>query len=454
MLVWGEARVGTGTLARPVERSSTRSATNPSPCRIGTTSGASFCAPARSFTIPLQFFTNLYAPPPPHPGLLQPESESRLSKSPLDREGFSLPQEDQMAANVRCLRTASAFLNLATTIRQGLALTTALLLATSGFAEQTPQTTQPTQTTSQDAVASAKTAPEAATVTVPAGTRIALVLTQPVQTRYIHLGDDIYAQTTSPVTAGNEVVIPPGTFVQGKVDNLERQSGRGELHLQSMSLTFPDGYVAPASGPLTLESPDGYAIKDPGKGRAIGGFALPAAGLGLGALIGHSLASSQPNTITSTLPPGCTGPPPGCLSSSVTAPGSTAKDTVIGAMVGGAVGAVASLALLFNTHNFFLDVGSPVEVVLQQPLSLQQDQVADAVRQSEQHPAPEQPIVQRPQPPTPPPDTDPGICYTPGTPGTPDVDIPGTPATDGSPGTPPIHIPGMPATPPTPHPCP
>ena len=49
------------------------------------------------------------------------------------------------------------------------------------------------------------------------------MLTHPIQSRYIHRGDDIYAQITSPVNFGNEIVIPPGTFVEGKVDKLERQ---------------------------------------------------------------------------------------------------------------------------------------------------------------------------------------------------------------------------------------
>jgi hypothetical protein len=307
-----------------------------------------------------------------------------------------------MAPKVRRLSTTPAFLHLAKpNFTQAFALTTTLLLTISGVAQQPPPPDSPG--TSQAAATANNT-----TIAVPAGTRIALVLTQPVQTRYIHRGDDIYAQTTSPVTAGNEVVIPPGTFVQGKVDTLERRGGRGELHLQSMSMTFPDGYVAPISGPITLDSPDGYAIKDPGQGRMTGAFALPLAGVGLGALIGHSLANSQPNTITSSIPSGCTGPPPGCLSSSVTAPGSAAKGTVIGVMVGGTIGAVASLALLLTTHNFFLDVGTPAEMVLQHPLTLDQDQVADAVHQSEQHPASEQPIAQRPRP-LPLPDIDSGI---------------------------------------------
>src|SRR5712671_110 len=364
-----------------------------------------------------------------------------------------------MSANDRSrrLRITSSLVFLAkkTKINQAFALTTIVLLTMASFAQQPTPTPEPpdSQSTSQDAVAAANSAPEATIVAVPVGTRIALVLTQPIQTRYVHRGDDIYAQTTSPVTSGNEVVIPPGTFVQGKVDKFERRGGRGEIHLQSMSITFPDGYVTPIAGPITLESSDGYALKDPGKGRMIGAFALPAAGLGLGALIGRSVANSQPNTITSTLPPGCTGPPPGCLSSSLTTPPDRLKSTAIGSMVGLAVGGVVSLALVLNTHHFFLDVGSPVEMVLQHPISLQRDEVAAAIRDAEQHPGPEQPIAQRPQF-LPPPDNGPTFCQTPGTPGTPDVDIPGTPAVGDSPGTPAIHIPGFPATPPTTHHCP
>ena len=340
--------------------------------------------------------------------------------------------------------------------RTALAITTTLLIAMPSFAQQTEtnQENSPTapspdsQSTSPAPVASAKTASALTTVTIPAGSTIALVLTQPVQTRHIHHGDDIYAQITSPVTAGNEVVVPPGTFVQGKVDKIDRHGGRGEVRLQSMAITFPDGYTVPVAGPMTLETPEGYALKDPGNGRSVGAFAMPAAGAGLGALIGHFAANTSPDTITN--PSGCTGPPPGCLTASL--PGSAAKDTIIGAGIGGAVGAVASIALLFGTHNFFLDVGSPVEMVLEHPLTLEEDQVAQAVQQSEQHPVAEQPIAPRPVPYYPPPGT--GTCYTPGTPGTPGTDIPGTPATADSPGTPPIHIPGIPSTPPTPYPCP
>jgi hypothetical protein len=290
------------------------------------------------------------------------------------------------------------------------------------------------------------------------------VLTHPIQSKYVHRGDDIYAQIASPVDSGNQVVIPPGTYIQGKVEKLENKSGRGVLHLQSMSVTFPNGYVAPISGPATLTSDEGYAIKDPGKGQIVGTLVAPAAGLGLGALIGRAASSSNPTTLTTSLPPDCGVPTPGCMNgvtNSLTVPGSHLKGIAIGTMVGLAVGGAIGFALLLHSRNFYLDAGSPVEMALEQPLILQQEQVTGAVRQTEQHPVAEQPIAPRPQPPVPSSDTNPfpdtsttGTCYDPGNSGTPDIDIPGIPATDDSPGTPAVHIPGIPATPPSEHPCP
>lgn len=315
------------------------------------------------------------------------------------------------------------------------------------------QNQDPAQTSGQPSQPQQIEAAANITVTIPAGTRVALVLTQPIQTRLIHRGDDIYAQINSPVNSGNEVAIPVGTFVQGTVDKIESRGGRGEIRLQSMSITFPDGYVAPIAGPALLVTDEGYALRDPGPGRSTAAFVMPFAGAGIGALIGHSVNSS-PTTVTSTLPPGCTGPPPGCLTSSVTGPSNAGRNTVIGAGVGAAVGGVAMLVTLASSHHFYMDVGTPVEMTLQQPVTLQQNEVANAVRQSEQHPVAEQPVAPRPLSP-PPPDssTDHRTCWTPGTPGTPPTVIPGPPGPDGIPG-PPTIIPGTPPTPGTPYPCP
>src|SRR5579862_2049728 len=84
-----------------------------------------------------------------------------------------------------------------------LATVTALLFATACMAQDQ---TQPQQPLPPNPPASAQASPktESSTVTLPAGTRIALVLTHDIQSRFMRRGDDIYAQITSPVDFGNE----------------------------------------------------------------------------------------------------------------------------------------------------------------------------------------------------------------------------------------------------------
>jgi len=342
-----------------------------------------------------------------------------------------------------CLQAPSTTLSKRFT-KAGLTAVAAMLLTTFVFAQDQPEPA-PTPDSTQR-----QTEARNSNVTIPAGTHLALVLTHPVQSRYIHRGDDIYAQVTSPVDAENQVVIPPGTFVQGIVDKIGRNGGRGELHLQSMSITFPDGYVTPISGPIVLETTEGYAIKDPGSKRSTGAFVLPLAGAGVGALIGHSVGKAD-STVTSNFPPGCSPPEFGCTPISTPVFGSKAKDAVIGAGIGAAVGFVASLSVLISSRHFYLDAGAPVQMTLQQSVTLPQDEVAKAVRQSLERAVVVQPIEPRPLPP--PTLGNQGTCYTPGTPGTPDTVIPGTPGPDGIPG-PPTVIPGTPPTPGMPYPCP
>lgn len=326
------------------------------------------------------------------------------------------------------------------------ALAAAILATLSCFA----QDSSPSSNAQDNQPSTQQTQPDGKqSVTIPAGTHIALVLTQPVQSRFVRRGDDIYAQITSPVDSDNEVVIPPGTFVQGKVDKIETHSGRGELHLASMSITFPDGYVTPISGPMTLETSQGYALKDPGPKRSGTAMAMMFGGAGVGALIGHSVGSSS-SVETTTLPPGCTGPPPSCLSSSMTVQGRKGIDTGIGAVIGGAIGGISGFVLLGTSHHFFVGAGAPIEMTLEHPITLDENEVAKAVRDSEKHTVSVQPVAPMPVPYS---STSNGTCWTPGTPGTPTTTIPGAPGPDGIPG-PPTTIPGTPGTPPTPYPCP
>ena len=271
------------------------------------------------------------------------------------------------------------------------------------------------------------------TITIPAGTQLSLVLSQPIESRVLRRGDDIYAQITAPVIVDDKVAIPAGTFVQATMDRMKRHGGRAELRLQSMSMTYPNGYVNSIAGPMTLVSSNGYAYRDPGQGHIVAAVVLPAAGAGLGALIGHSVGSSQ-SMLTASVPPGCIPGSFGCLSSSLPVPGSSGKNTVIGAGIGGAIGGIASVLLLFNSHHFFVDVGAPVEMTLDHPASFDINQASDAAPSSSAQP-------------------NGGTCYTAGTPGTPPRWVPGPPDAEGTPG-PPVLIHGTPPTPPTPYPCP
>lgn len=262
--------------------------------------------------------------------------------------------------------------------KQALVLPTVFLLALSSFAQSLPAAAADQQT------APAAATPAETTITIPARTQIPLFLTHPVRSKNTHHGDDVYAQIASPVTSGNQVLIPPGAFLQGKVNKLENKNGRGILHLQSMSITFPNGYVATISGPVTLQSDEGYAIKDPGNGSAAGAIIAPVAGIGLGALIGRAADNSGPTTLTSSLPPDFGVPLPGCttpVTSSITVPASHIKGIAIGSMVGAALGGIVSIALLVHSRNFYLDEGAPLELVLDQPISLQQNPATGTVHQ-------------------------------------------------------------------------
>jgi hypothetical protein len=222
-----------------------------------------------------------------------------------------------------------------------------LLVAAQAVAQEPPQTKgEPEQqSTSQ--------APSNAPLTIPAGTRLALVLTHPVDSRFTHRGDEIFAQTTAPATVGDQVAIPAGTFVQGKVDKLRRRGSRGELLMQSVSVVFPNGYVASISGPVNLESSEGTAWNNPGTGAKVGMFAAPFAGLGLGTLIGNAAHTTHTTTFAG-----------------MTTTTSSLKGVAIGGMTGLAAGTVVSFVLLAHSHHFYVELGSPLEMILPQPVAL------------------------------------------------------------------------------------
>jgi hypothetical protein len=118
----------------------------------------------------------------------------------------------------------------------GLVLLTALCVMA-----QQPPGAQPKLKTREEAPARSGDEPWV----VPAGTRIPIQLQQPVSTKDAQPGDPIYARTTFPILVAGNVMIPPGTYVQGVVDSVKRAGrikGTAELRFHITMLIYQNGY--------------------------------------------------------------------------------------------------------------------------------------------------------------------------------------------------------------------
>jgi hypothetical protein len=257
---------------------------------------------------------------------------------------------------------------------------------------------------------------------LPPGTKLPLGLLRPLR---VKSGRDVYLQVTFPVTVGNEMIIPPGTYIQGVVEKViskDRRHYRLEFAVHSANMIFLNGYTVPITGTVKVATANAASLSpQPGNDRgqpvpamaAVGGVAPPA------------------------LPP---LPPLPDI-------GKSARTAMIAIGVVGAVALTAGIVIAAN-RDPEIEVGTPLEIVLPAPLFLDAGRVMAAVQQFNQQAsyAP----VQIVQPPVKPPQ--PRMCYDPGTPSTPDTVIPGHPGTPdtvipGVNGMPDTVIPGIPETP-------
>lgn len=135
-------------------------------------------------------------------------------------------------------------------------------------------------------------------LTVPSGTRLAVVLENGISTRSAKAGDSLYFHTAFPVTLNNQIVIPVGSYLRGSLLEAKRPGrikGRGEFRLRLESLIFPNGYTvdllaAPRSvdtgGKETTDS-EGKVSGSGGKGKDAGTVATTTVtGAGIGAIAG------------------------------------------------------------------------------------------------------------------------------------------------------------------------
>jgi hypothetical protein len=117
----------------------------------------------------------------------------------------------------------------------------ALLAATNSAAQElkveVPQAAPPVQ-------AQAPAEQEKQAVTVPAGTRVALTLTNAMRVKTAHPGDSVRAVIAFPVTVGKQVVIPAGTYVEGLIDRVLKRAptGHAGLEMHFTRIVFANGY--------------------------------------------------------------------------------------------------------------------------------------------------------------------------------------------------------------------
>lgn len=150
----------------------------------------------------------------------------------------------------------------------------------------------------------------AANVIVPAGTRVGVVLQNGISTRSAKPGDSVYLQTSFPITIGNRIVIPVGSYLRGELIDSKRPGrikGRGEFRMRLNTLIFPTGYTVDLNAaPRSADSGGKETMDDEGKvtgggnkgqkattvaettatGAGIGAIAAGAKGAGIGAGIG------------------------------------------------------------------------------------------------------------------------------------------------------------------------
>jgi type IV secretion system protein VirB10 len=201
-------------------------------------------------------------------------------------------------------------------------------------------------------------APARKTYTVPAGTKVLLELRSAINTKSAKAGDGVYLSSTFPVVVGNHVMIPTGVYVQGVVDRVVRGGrvkGRAQLDMHFTSIIFPNGSVVEIPGVVdSMPGTKNQTVKDDGEGTIqqngdkgreaaqVAEIALPT-GAGAGTIGGA--ASGHP---------------------------------IQGGLAGlGAGLATVGVVTLF-TRNADVDIprGTQVEMVLQRPLVLQDENLA------------------------------------------------------------------------------
>jgi type IV secretion system protein VirB10 len=212
------------------------------------------------------------------------------------------------------------------------------------------------------AAVAANAAPAAASdanaITIPAGAKIPLSLKQAISTKNAREGDAVYAETAFPFVVNERVIVPAGSYIQGKISHVERGGrlkGRAEILIHFTSMIYPSGYtvmlpgsventpgaqdnsVKDQEGTIQQDSDTGKKVEDAAQGGAYGGA--------VGGITG-GLATGGLN----------------------------------GARIGAGAGAAAGIgwALLKRGSDVRLDVGTSIEMEIQRAITVDGSRIAVA----------------------------------------------------------------------------
>jgi hypothetical protein len=212
-----------------------------------------------------------------------------------------------------------------------------------------PQSSAPPPVARAVRPAGSQAAGPAERISIPSGTRFAVVLENGISTRGAKAGDSLYFRTSFPITQNNRIVVPVGSYLRGELLESKRPGrikGRGEFRMRLNTLIFPNGYTvdltadprsADSGGKETMDS-EGKMTGGSGKGKDVGTVATTTVtGAGIGAIAGG------------------------------------AKGAGIGAGIGGLAGLGA--VLLTRGPEAQLPRGSALDVVLEHDLALDASQI-------------------------------------------------------------------------------
>lgn len=198
--------------------------------------------------------------------------------------------------------------------------------------------------------ASAGDSNHATELVIAAGTRVPVTLKHAISTKNTREGDAVYAETTFPVVADGRVLIPSGTYVQGRISHIQkagRIKGRAEVLMHFTTLIYPSGYTvllpgavenAPGVDKTQVKDNEGTIRADSQTGEKV---ATAAGAAATGTVIGAASAGT--------------------------------KGALIGAGIGGAVG--TAIGMLTRGNDVKLDAGTTLEMVIQRDVPLDASRV-------------------------------------------------------------------------------